>query len=181
MTDDAERQAAFEQLTEEVYEPLQRYLRRRCAPVDVDGVFNDALLAIWRRLDAVPSGRAMPWCYGVARNCLANYHRGSNRRLRLVGKIGTAATPPEPTWTSAADADLHDALGQLSESDREMIRLWAWERLEPREIAEVLDTTANTVSVRLSKIRRQLESDITTKNQPPAGHEPFDSYTERET
>jgi RNA polymerase sigma-70 factor (ECF subfamily) len=177
----ATRRAQFEAAMAEVYEPLQRYLRRRCNPADVDDVFNDALLTIWRRLEVVPADSRLPWCYGVARNCLANHRRGSNRRLRLVGKATAANQPPAPVWTSAADAELHNALGRLNETDYEIVRLWAWERLEPREIAEVLEMTANAVSVRLSKIRRRLKSEIKGQDQEPAGHEESDSYSERET
>ena len=84
----------------EVYEPLQRYLRRRCAPGDVDDVFNDTLLTIWRRLDAVPTDNPLPWCYGVARNCLANQRRGANRRLRLVGKVSASVTQEPEPWAA---------------------------------------------------------------------------------
>ena len=175
------RRALFEDAVGEVYEPLQRYLRRRCAPDDADEVLNDALLTMWRRLDDIPADAQLPWSYGVARRCLANHRRGSQRRLRLVDKASRAAAPDHsPTWTSQADAELHDALGRLSEDDREVVRLWAWERLEPREIAEVLDTTANAVSLRLTKARKKLEREIAGQDPAPAGHKHHEGHPEGE-
>ncbi|MEQ8840244.1 MAG: sigma-70 family RNA polymerase sigma factor [Acidimicrobiales bacterium] len=178
---DVARRAAFERALEEIYEPVQRYLRRRCEPHDADEVLNDTLLTIWRRLDDVPADRRLPWTYAVARRCLANHRRGNVRRLRLSEKAtaGTSALPADE-WTTEADALLHDAMGRLREDDREVIRLWAWERLGPREIAEVLETTPNAVSVRLTKIRRTLESEISGKDRAPAGHERVDGNTEEE-
>ena len=173
------KRAAFEAAASEVYEPLQRYLLRRCRPEDVDDVFNDVLLVVWRRIDDVPGGNPLPWCYGVARRCLANYRRGEGRRLRLVQRIGDAAeTGPAQSWVEEADVELHEAIDQLSELDREVIRLWAWERLEPREIAEVLGSTPNAISVRLNRARRQLHHELTRKDQAGAGHKLSESQSE---
>lgn len=160
----------------EVYEPLQRYLHRRCGPDDRDEVLNEVLLVLWRRADHVPPDNALPWTYGIARRCLANHRRGHRRRLRLVDAVGAAARPePGPDWTSAADVALHSALESLGEIDREVVRLWAWEGLEPRDIAEVVGSTANAVSIRLTRSRAALaariaKSDDERKDVRPAGH-----------
>ena len=165
----------------EVYEPLQRYLRRRTAPADVDDVFVDVLTVIWRRLDDVPAGRELPWSYGVARRCLANHRRSSDRRRRLHGRLGgTARLRPVAEWTSPADVALHRALDRLPELDREVVRLWAWEGLEPREIAEVLGSTANAVSVRLHRVHRRLADDIGRQDPVADGHVGVVSREERD-
>ena len=155
----------------EVYEPLQRYLRRRAASIDVDDVFVEVLTVIWRRLHDVPAGRELPWCYAVARRCLANHHRSAGRRRRLHGRVRSeTGMQAVAEWTSAADVALHQALDRLPDLDREVVRLWAWEGLEPREIAEVLDTTANAVSVRLNRVRHRLAEDIDRQDPAPGGH-----------
>ncbi|MEZ5244973.1 MAG: sigma-70 family RNA polymerase sigma factor [Acidimicrobiales bacterium] len=178
---DPARRRAFEEAVAEVYEPVQRYLRRRCPADDADEVLNDTLLTIWRRLDDLPVERRLPWTYGVARRCLANHRRGTIRRLRLADKTArTAATECPDPWTNDADAALHDAMARLGDDDREIVRLWAWERLEAREIAEVLGTSANAVSVRLSRIRRRLDEEVSRQNHAPAGHERFDGHTKED-
>ncbi|NNE95898.1 MAG: RNA polymerase subunit sigma-24, partial [Acidimicrobiales bacterium] len=48
--------ARFEAVAAEVYEPLQRYLRRRAASSDADELLDDVLLVLWRRLDDIPPG-----------------------------------------------------------------------------------------------------------------------------
>jgi len=181
---DQARRDAFHAALADVYEPLQRYLGRRCAPADADEVLNDVLLTIWRHLDDLPSDRHLPWTYGVARRCLANHRRGTVRRLDLADKAARTAAigagNPGSDWTSEADAALHDAMERLSDDDREIVRLWAWERLEPREIAEVLESSANAVSVRLNRIRRRLQEEISRKDRAPAGHERVDGHEEGE-
>ena len=113
----------------------------------------DVFLVVWRRLDDVPADEALPWCYGVAHLCVANAHRSERRRLELVDRIQRVE---RPTPVPDDDPDLAEALEQLSGTDRELIRLWAWERLQPGEIGAVVGMSANAVSLRLSRARRKL-------------------------
>ena len=175
-----DREAEFEALVAEVYEPLQRYFGRRAHADDVSELLNDTLLVMWRWSDRIPSEDIRPWSFGVARNCLANKRRGDRRRLRLVERIGARASIDryEP-WTSDAEQpELAAALGELNEQDRELVRLWAWEQLEPREIAIVLDTTANAVSLRLTRLKKRLADSIARQNTDRAGPEGFGHTTE---
>lgn len=179
--DHHDRAVAFDEVFLEVYEPLQRYLHRRCDASDVDDLLSETLLAIWRRLDDVPEGRALPWSYSIARGALANHRRGRDRRRRLVERVAQAdGNAAGFAWAEPADASLHAAVERLSPVDQEVVRLWAWEQLEPREIAESLDTTANAVSVRLHRIRRRLEREIARQDPGVAGprHHEVDSELE---
>jgi RNA polymerase sigma-70 factor (ECF subfamily) len=155
--DPTDRRARFEALVEAVYEPLQRYARRRCDPQLAEDVVADALLVLWRRLDDVPADAALPWCYRVAANCLANQRRSAQRSLRLAARVAELDPPaatedPEPV----PDPALHAALAGLAPADQEVLRLWAWEALAPGEIALALDVSANAASIRLHRAKRRL-------------------------
>ena len=152
----AGRQARFEAVVEAVYEPLQRYARRRCDPDTADDVVADALLVVWRRLEQVPDGAVLPWCYRVAANCLANSRRAAGRRVRLASRLATLDPPREVHDPTPPAPELHAALGRLSQSDQEVLRLWAWEDLAPSEIAIVLGASANAVSIRLHRAKAHL-------------------------
>jgi RNA polymerase sigma-70 factor (ECF subfamily) len=69
------------------------------------------------------------------------------------------------------DADLVAALDELSAEDREIVRLWAWEQLAPREIAVVLAISPNAASIRLHRAKRRL-ADRLGKDGAAAGHNP---------
>lgn len=172
---DADRRARFEAVAAEVFDPLQRYLRRRATSEDAADVFSATLLTIWRRLDDVPTEEPLPWCYGVARRTLANHRRGVERHLRLVERVGGTANTLAFDAAAAIDdqqPELVAALATLSDADAEIVRLWAWEGLEPREIATVLDTTPNAVSVALSRSKRRLRAELDRQDPPPPGQEP---------
>jgi RNA polymerase sigma-70 factor, ECF subfamily len=172
VSSEIERRRRFEAVADEVYEPLQRFLRRRAAPDDAEEAFGDTLLTLWRRLDAVPEDAVLPWSYGVARRCLANRQRSRRRHLRLVEKLAShRSTPASNDPGDGSDhAEVEAALAALSEADREVLTLWAWEELEPREIAVVLDTTPNAVSLRLSRARAKLAAEIERQDRRRGGH-----------
>ncbi len=168
---DPVRRARYEALFREVYEPLQRYVQRRAAPDAVDDVVAEALTIAWRRLDEVPEGVGLPWCFGVARRCLANHRRSDGRRSRLVDRLHRER-PDAPTDEAALDPRLAAALAELGDDDREILRLWAWEALAAREVAVVLGTTANAASIRLHRARQRLADSVMRKESGAAGHAP---------
>jgi RNA polymerase sigma-70 factor, ECF subfamily len=168
MTLDSERRRRFETVAAEVFDPLQRYLRRRASAEDAADAFAETMLVVWRRLDDVPPERPLPWCYGVARRTLANQRRGRRRHLALVQRL--AAEPVYHTAETDSDPALEAALESLAGDDRELLALWAWEGLEPREIAEVLGLTANAVSLRLTRARKKLADLLARQQGVPPGH-----------
>lgn len=158
----------FEMVVADVFDPLQRYLGRRLPADQVDDVLADTLLVMWRRLDDIPRDAPLPWCYSVARQTLSNHRRSVRRRLALLDKV--KAQPPVVHDDRTDDPELDAALAKLSDSDREIIRLWAWEQLEPREIAVVLGLTTNAVSLRLTRAKKKIEKEMTRQNPGRAGH-----------
>lgn len=166
------RRERFRQAAGAVQEPVFRYVRRRASREIADDVVADTLLVLWRRLDEVVDGNEVAFCLGVARRSLANHVRSSTRHLRLVGRL-TATTPPSAFHAPAADdarenPELREALASLPRGERELLTLWAWERLEAREIAVVLDITANAASIRLHRAKQHLRDELQRKNLCPA-------------
>lgn len=173
MSSDEDRRARFQLIADEVFEPLQRYLRRRIDPDRSEDVLADVMMTVWRRLDDVPADRVLPWCYGIARRTLANERRGQTRRLRLVERLQSEPIPSvssDPA-EAGADSDLTSALDALGPDDREVLRLWAWEQLEPREMAPVLDISVNAATLRLSRARKRLAAELGRQDSTSGGHE----------
>jgi RNA polymerase sigma-70 factor (ECF subfamily) len=167
--EDAARER-FEALAAEVVEPVRRFLARRTDTDTADDVLAETLLVCWRRLDQVPEP-ALPWVYGVARNCLANARRGERRQRRLAARI-TVVDPPQEAAAAPDPPDprVAEALAALRPEEADLLRLWAWEQLGPREIAEVLGITANAVSIRLHRARGRFAEEL-RKIDGDGGHE----------
>jgi len=163
------REERFTLLAHQVGEPLRRYVVRRAPADDVPDVLADAMLVLWRRFDDVPEDDPLPWAYAVARGCLANARRAAGRQLRLVERIARV-DPPRSAPEVDDHPEVHAALAGLRELDREVVQLWAWEGLQPREIALVTGLTPNAVSIRLHKAKKRLAAEL-GKNDAPAGQE----------
>jgi RNA polymerase sigma-70 factor (ECF subfamily) len=171
MSSEGARRARFEAVIADIYDPLQRYLRRRTPGDEASDVLSDVLLTVWRRLDDVPAESVLPWSYGIARRTLANHRRSASRHLRLVERLeAERPLPVDDPSENPEDPQLAAALDSLPAADREVLRLWAWEQLEPREIAQVLGSTANAVSLRLSRARKKLADALTRQDPSGAGH-----------
>ncbi len=134
-------------------------LRRVDEPADAADVLAETFLVAWRRIRDVPVGdAARPWLLAVARRVLANQRRGSHRRHELAQRLAgqLAASLPRPE----ADGAVQAALARLSERDREVLLLAAWEGLEPAEIAAATGQRAVTVRSRLHRARGRLRAEL---------------------
>jgi RNA polymerase sigma-70 factor (ECF subfamily) len=162
MDADLARRARFEAVAREVWSPLSGYVRRRVSAADADDIVNETLTVLWRRLDEVPDDAVLPWTFATARRTLANHRRSDVRRRGLVDRVSRRTRPSDLTDHQPADRPsvddpaLERALAELPDEDVEVLRLWAWEQMEPREIALVLGISANTASARLSRLRKRL-------------------------
>ncbi|HEV8461729.1 MAG TPA: sigma-70 family RNA polymerase sigma factor [Gaiellaceae bacterium] len=142
----------FEQIYVEHREAVRAYVGRR-APADlVDDVVADVFLVCLRRIDEVPS-EPLPWLYGVARKTLANERR---RRQRTAPADPGVSPAPEPV----GDSSLAAAFADLSERDREVLRLVAWEGLALHDAARVLDCSAVAARVRYHRAKSRLAAKL---------------------
>lgn len=174
----------FRALYHENYRPLLAYARRRVDGPTADEVVADTFLTAWRRRDAVPDGQERPWLFGVARNTIRNALRTARRQVAVQEKLrGLPQLAPVGPSVEAGDeraAILRSALNSLSEADREILMLVAWEELSHAEIGQMLNLTPNAVAIRVHRARRRLAKQVDhlaadqeqAKGPSRGGHEP---------
>ena len=151
-----EPQAQFEQLYHAYADRVHAYALRRTTPGAADDVVAEVFLVVWRRLHRVPS-EPLPWLLGVARRVLANRRRTESRAAALQDRLAAGRSPSEPCVVSAeVDDRVQRALAGLSERDRELLLLIAWEGLRVNEAAQALGVRSGTLAVRLHRARQRL-------------------------
>jgi RNA polymerase sigma-70 factor, ECF subfamily len=150
----------FRRVYAATFGPLLAYAIRRVEqPADAADIVAETFLVAWRRRREIPAeGEARLWLYGVARRVLANHHRGLARRERLGQRLRQRlmSFAPDPATEVPERLAVRAALARLGELDREVLLLTAWEGLEPREAAVVLDVSPAAVRTRLSRARARL-------------------------
>lgn len=158
---ESERDAHLRALLREHTRVVLGYaLRRSNDPEDAADVWAETFAVAWRRIEEVPEN-ARPWLLGIARRVLANGRRSAARRQRLVEALGARLTAVVSASVGDRAAELVDeALDRLPETDRELLRLSAWEGLSAPEIAVVLEIPSGAVRTRLHRARARLRAQL---------------------
>ncbi|MDQ1439385.1 MAG: hypothetical protein QOK43_3014 [Acidimicrobiaceae bacterium] len=161
-----DERGAFERLFHEHYDAVLAYALLRADVELAKDAAAQTFLVAWRRRDDMPE-QVRPWLLGVTRRTLADMRRSATRRRSLVarvstmGRAGGAAAAATAAHVDPADAvaeadGVVNAFLTLSESDREVLRLVAWDRLPAADAAVVLGCSEAAFAVRLSRARRRL-------------------------
>ncbi|WP_229072009.1 RNA polymerase sigma factor [Actinoplanes sp. DH11] len=134
-----------------------------------DEVVAETFLVAWRRFAQMPSGAALPWLLGVARNVIRERYRDEERQRVLAAEMLTwAADTPDVADGVAERSAVLTALAALSENDREVLTLIAWDGLSPRAAARVVGCSTPTFLVRLHRARNRLTRAAASAEEPVA-------------
>lgn len=155
----ADPEGRFEEIYGSSYGPLLGYALRRCPdPEDAADVVAETFMVAWRRIEEVPrAGEAKLWLFGVARKVLANRRRGERRHEQRTAALrAELAASPLVTELPAEDfPQVGRVFRALSDDDRELLSLVAWELLDPGQIAKTLGISRNAARVRLYRARKR--------------------------
>lgn len=160
-----EQAGLFSDAFDEYYPEVLAYCRRRMGNITDGGdAAAEAFLVAWRRIDdfvGVQYQRA--WLYGVARRTTSNMIRSKNRAANLSDKIERqgveAARDAAEAALDAADVEAAlTALAGLSDADREIISLAAFDSFGHEEIAITLDISPGQARSRLYRARQRLRA-----------------------
>jgi RNA polymerase sigma factor (sigma-70 family) len=170
----------FAELYDRYAPDIHRYAARRVGESSADDVVAETFLVAFRRRDRFdPSrGAARPWLYGIAGNLIAGYRRSEVKQYRVLAR--TAADPVAPDHhdhtedrvaAAAVTRQLGAALTRLSQGDREVLLLVAWESLTYDEVAQALGIPIGTVRSRLNRARKKVRKALGGVDPTAAGEE----------
>jgi RNA polymerase sigma-70 factor (ECF subfamily) len=154
-----DREARFHRLCEAHTAAVLAYALRRVPRDDAADAVAETFLVAWRRLDDVDESGALPWLYAIARRVLLSQQRSTRRQQAIAAKVAAAEPPPVAESSAAPGSErLLDALAGLSEREREVLMLTAWEELSSAEAARVLGCSATACRIRLHRARMRLRA-----------------------
>jgi RNA polymerase sigma-70 factor (ECF subfamily) len=142
---------------------LSYLVRRLPTREDAADLLADVYLVAWRRWHDVPAPpEDRLWLFGVARRTLLAKRRSEFRRHEAADALRqTLRTPAHDTVAPEVDAQaaaIHDALAQLSPTDRDLVTLTLWDGLTSAEVATVLCIKEGAARVRLHRARARLRA-----------------------
>ena len=125
-------------------------------PSEAEDIAQDALLRAWRRRSTLRDGdRRNQWLATIVRNEAFRQH--ARVRPDPIATIEShEGAEDEQVVATVERADLHAALGRLSDKDRQLLLLRYDEDLTQAAIASRLGIPEGTVKVRLHRARDKL-------------------------
>ena len=163
--DDDDLRARLEALFVAHARTVLLYARRRTDHATAADVLSEVFVIAWQRSEEIPAD-ALPWLLGCARRTLLNQQRSRRRRSRLIERL--AASTPEASFAIEIDHDggLAEALSALSERDREVLLLTAWEGLSAEQAARALGCSTRALWVRSHRARKRLRAALDRADPP---------------
>lgn len=141
---------------------VHRYLCRRVGPAAAEDLLGEvfvAAVAARLRVRPHPSGSALPWLYGIAGNVVrSSWRRPAGPVPPDTGSVFDWDAVDARLDATARREELRAALDCLTEAERELLLLVAWEGLSPAEAADVLGLTAVAARSRLHRARARAQA-----------------------
>jgi RNA polymerase sigma-70 factor, ECF subfamily len=169
--DGAAERRAFECCFRDRYPDVLAFALRRSADRQAaEDAVAETFAVVWRQRDRIPA-EPLPWLYAIAVRVLANQRRSQRRRSNLEERLAHEAGAGEPVSDPAETLDRRRAFAAafslLSEAEREVLSLVAWEGLGPRDAARVLGCSHGALRVRFHRARRKLAKHLAASGHPP--------------
>lgn len=130
---------------------IQRFIYRRTQSDAVEDLTAETFATAWRKREEIPDGYELQWLYRTAGFLVANHNR--KKKVILLDEFPEIAHDGDPSTYVIEDATLRAAFYRLTERDRRVIILAAWEGQSSEQIAVALDMTPNAAAVALSRAR----------------------------
>jgi RNA polymerase sigma-70 factor (ECF subfamily) len=163
----------FEQYHRAVYEYLARSVGRDLADEYAGDVFVAAFAARARYDPDLGSVRG--WLFGIAANIRRTRARSAGRGRRAWNRVGGEREAQEGGFEVLEErldygqrlAWVTRFLRELSDTDRDVLVLYAWNELTYPEIAQALGIEVGTVRSRLARARGRLRELIAASGEVP--------------
>lgn len=139
----------FERVYAEFKEKVARYVHGKIANIhDAEDIVSDIFIKVLNRLSEFDGNKASlsTWIYTITRNTVIDYFRAAKRFCELPDELSYEQGIDEKNYEQALN-QLADALGRLSERERDIIILHYYGEKTLKNIAEIMN-----ISYRYAKL-----------------------------
>ncbi len=141
-----------------------RFIARRTKSEDVEDLAADLFALAWQKRDSIPKGMELPWLYKSARYLISNHNRKQQGRATILATLQEPQSAPSAESIALADIELAAAWRALNPKEQEILSLWAFEGLEPKQLAIALEKSENACAIALSRAKSKLSQLLDSEN-----------------
>ena len=141
-----------------------RFIARRTKAEDVEDLAADLFALAWDKRASIPEGLELPWLYKSARYLISNHNRKQQGRSAILAGLQEPQSAPSAESIALADLELAEAWKALNAKEQEILSLWAFEGLEPKQLAIALEKSENACAIALSRAKSKLTALLNSEN-----------------
>lgn len=142
---------------------ISSYLARRCDGSEVEELASRVFEIAWRKRSQSPEGFELAWLYRIAGFVVSNHRRAIQSEKNFLMRFRSNDFAPSAEDIALADLELSNAWKKLSSFEREAISLTSFEGMSHQDAARVLEISPNAFTQRVSKARRKLRANLSSK------------------
>lgn len=159
------KQQSFMKLYEPVHERFEKFCKARVyGDFEFKDLMHETIIIAYNKFDQVTEDKSfLFFLFGICRRILANNHRKISSINWDDSKEITSEFSINEGQKKLEVDDLHKALSQLPENQREAIILYEITGFSVKEIAELQNAGESAVKQRLARGRKQLLELLTEK------------------
>lgn len=160
-----EMKPTFEQLYEQYYTPILRYILKRITNrQDAEDIAANVFVTAYRNYDGFDPSKASAatWLYMICGSRLKNYYRDRRENVSLDDEENPVDVSSDELVEDAVLMEersrmLHDAIAKLPERQQQVVRMKYFRNMGAAEIAAEIGTTAGNVRVILNRSMDKLK------------------------
>lgn len=154
----------YDRYFDKVYNYVRYHVRLAAEADDVTGRIFEAALRGYETYDQA-RGPAQGWLFGIARNAVADWARGRNRRGEVSlddapEPADRDPRPPDALERKEERARLLDAIAGLDERSRDIIALKFSSGMNNREIAGLTGLGESNVGIIIFRAVKKMQADL---------------------
>lgn len=160
---------SFDEVYEEIFPPIYRFVKMRIPKNDVDDVTAEIITKVWKALPGFSGKSALKtWVLSIARNHIVDYYR-SRKNIPILD-LSEAEAQAEDDYSErlATSMTVGQTLAQMSEPQVAVIQLRLMERFSAAETGEILGITQQAVDSLLYRAKRSFRRIYALENQEVA-------------
>ncbi|MFF2876407.1 RNA polymerase sigma factor SigZ [Gottfriedia sp. NPDC057991] len=125
---------------------------------DADDILQNVFLKIHQNLGELKEEKNLKsWIFSIARNSIIDYYRSSKVTEEFKEELEKVIESGEDNFNGEITCCIDDFINLLPEKYRETIRLYEFEELKHKEIAERLELSVSASKSRVQRGRNQLK------------------------
>ncbi|GGI55733.1 RNA polymerase sigma factor [Winogradskyella haliclonae] len=157
-------EAVFKKVFDTHFQTVRNFIYIKCKDeAQADDLTQDAFVKLWNNCKKVTRDKAVSYLFTITKNAFFNAfeHQKVVLKYKSIKKDKANIEDPEFLMREKEfQAQLNDAINQLSDKQREVFLLNRIEKKKYREIAELLDISVKSVETRMQRALEQLRASI---------------------